>query len=263
MNVLVKLFSLRFIISLLGIAYTILQVRYFGTSRSIEVFFAAQSLIYLVASLTQSGQLAEVFLPEFHRLSQIKHKLGYQGLNVVINRMILWGAAIIAIVFAVAPSVIQLIIPGFSEEDRAMAALIFRVLSPLFFFQIVNAFFITVLNARKLYERAQFLGIIMVSINILSLVLLYPFIGFWSLVVSMLLGKIVETIFCVYQLYRDGFTYNLLLSIPEFDHKSFFKTMRNTFLYVGATQVYSMVLTAGISFLPNGIYAVFKYVQKP
>jgi len=37
--------------------------------------------------------------------------------------------------------------------------------------------------------------------------------------------------------------------------------MQSTFLYVGATQFYNIVLTASISFLPEGTYAIFKYVQ--
>ena len=63
MKIIVKL-SLKLLASFLALAYSIIQVRYFGASRIIEIFFAAQSLIYLV-SLTQSGQLAEIFLPEF------------------------------------------------------------------------------------------------------------------------------------------------------------------------------------------------------
>ena len=77
MKIIVKLFSLKLLTSFLALAYSIIQVRYFGASRIIEIFFAAQSLIYLVTSLTQSGQLAEIFLPEFQRLNNIKKGLGF------------------------------------------------------------------------------------------------------------------------------------------------------------------------------------------
>ncbi len=142
MKILLKLFSLKFIAALLGVAYSILQVRYFGASRTIEIFFAAQSLIYLVTSLTQSGQLAEIFLPEYHKLNVIQEKLGFQGLNVVITRMSLWGALIIITVFVLAPYFIQLLVPGFSSNDQAEATLIFRVLIPYVFLQVMSSFFI-------------------------------------------------------------------------------------------------------------------------
>tara|TARA_B110000091_G_scaffold214551_1_gene268973 strand:+ start:2811 stop:4295 length:1485 start_codon:yes stop_codon:yes gene_type:complete len=261
MKILFTLFSLKLITSLLGLGYSILQIRYFGASRTIEIYFAAQSLIYLVTSLTQSGQLAEVFLPEFHKLNAIKSGLGFKGLNVVINKMFLWGTLIIAIVFIFTPFFINLLVPGFSGEDKEQAILMFRVLLPYLFLQINNSFFITVLNAKEKYGRAELLGVTNTIVNILSLVFLYSYIGVWALVISLLLGKLIEFIFYIVQLYKIGFRYSFFLSIPEFNHTSFFKTMQSTFMYVGATQIYSIVLTASISFLPEGTYAIFKYVQ--
>ena len=261
MKTLLKLFSLKFIAALLGVAYSILQVRYFGATRTIEVYFAAQSLVYLVTSLTQSGQLAEIFLPEYHKLNQIKSNLGFQGLNVVINRMLLWGTLIMGIVFILAPFFINLLVPGFNEADKTQATLIFRILLPYLYLQLMNSFFITVLNAEKKFGRAEFLGLTNTFVNIVVLVVLYPFFGIWALVISLLLGKIIEFIFYVSQLYKIGYNYQWIFSIPQFDHVSFFKTMKSTFSYVGATQFYSFVLTASISFLPEGTYAIFKYVQ--
>ncbi len=261
MNTLLKLFSLKFIASLFGLLYSILQVRYFGASRTIEVYFAAQSLIYLVTSLTQSGQLAEIFLPEYHKLNTISRKLGFQGLNVVINRMLIWGGIIIFVIFIFAPIFINLLVPGFSVNDRSQAILMFRVLLPYLFLQLVNSFFITVLNAERKFGRAEFLGLTNTIVNILVLVLLYKSLGIWALVISLLLGKFIEFIFYSMQLYKIGFQNKFIFSIPEFNHKLFFKTMKSTILYVGATQFYSFVLTASISFLPEGIFAIFKYVQ--
>jgi len=261
MKILLKLFSLKLLTSLLGLGYSILQVRYFGASRTIEIFFAAQSLIYLVTSITQSGQLAEIFLPEYHKLNAIKSGLGFKALNIVINRMVLWGSLIIVIVFIFTPFFINLLVPGFSYEDKVEATLMFRLLLPYLFLQINNSFFITVLNAEEKYGRAELLGVMNTFVNILCLVVLYSYIGVWALVISLLLGKFITFIFYTIQLYKIGFRYSFLLSIPEFNHTSFFKTMQSTFMYVGATQIYSIVLTASISFLPEGTYAIFKYVQ--
>ena len=63
------------------------------------MYFAAQTLVYLVTSLTQSGHLAEVFLPEYHKLEAIKKGLGFKGLNIVINRMFLFGTLILLFFF--------------------------------------------------------------------------------------------------------------------------------------------------------------------
>jgi len=261
MNTLLKLFSLKFLASLLSLGYSILQVQYFGVSRAIEIYFAAQSLIYLVTSLTQSGQLAEIFLPEFHKLNSINKGLGYKGLSIVLNRMFLWGVLIITIIFIFTPFFINLIVPGFSNDDKEMATLMFRALLPYLFLQINNSFFKTVFNAEEKYGRAEFLGVTNTIVNILSLVILYQYIGIWALIVSLLLGKFIEFVFYSIALYKSGFRFSLVMSTQEFDHNLFFKTMQSTLVYVGATQFYKVVLTAGISFLPEGTFAVFKYVQ--
>ena len=261
MKILFKLFSIKLVAAILGILYTILQVRYFGATRTIEIYFAAQSLVYLVTSLTQSGKLAEIFLPEYHKLNKIKPNLGFQGLNVVINRMFFWGAIIIIGVFILAPYFIQLLVTGFTETDQKEATLIFRVLSPYLFLQVLNSFFITVLNAESKFGRAEFLGLTNTLVNIFVLVIFFQIMGIWALVLSLLLGKIIEFMFYVRQLYKIGFRYLWIFNLPEFNHISFFKTMQSTFLYVGATQIYGFVLTASISFLPEGTYAIFKYVQ--
>ncbi|QCX38817.1 hypothetical protein FF125_10365 [Aureibaculum algae] len=261
MKILLKLFSLKLITSVLGLIYSILQVKYFGASRTIEIYFAAQSLVYLVTSLTQSGQLAEIFLPEYHKLNTIKQGLGYKGLNVVINRMVVFGSLIIVLVFIFASFLVNLMVPGFSQEDKEFATLIFRVLLPVLYLALMNAFYKTVLNAEQRFGRSELIGVTNSVVNIVVLVILYPFIQLWALVVSMLAGKIIEFVFYIWQLYKNGYRFQFVLSLPEFNHISFFKSMQSTFLYVGATQIYNIVLTASISFLPEGVYAIFRYVQ--
>ncbi|MBJ2174580.1 hypothetical protein JBL43_10055 [Aureibaculum sp. A20] len=261
MKILLKLFSLKLISSLLGLIYSIIQVQYFGASRTIEIYFAAQSLVYLVTSLTQSGQLAEIFLPEYHRLNNINSGLGYKGLNIVINRMVFFGTILMILIFVLAHYVVELMVPGFSQEEKDFAVLIFRILLPVLYLALINSFYITVLNAEERFGRAELLGLTNTIVNILVLVILYPFIELWALVISFILGKVIEFVFYVWQLYKNGYRFHWVLSMPEFDHISFFKTMQSTFLYVGATQFYSIVLTASISFLPEGVYAIFKYVQ--
>ncbi|MCK0132265.1 hypothetical protein MWU59_12205 [Flavobacteriaceae bacterium F08102] len=261
MKILLRLFSLKLLTAVLGLLYSILQVHYFGASRTIEIYFAAQSLVYLVSSLTQSGQLAEVFLPIFHKLNVIKKGYGYLGLNVVLTRMFLFGMFLLSIVFLFAPSLVDLMVPGFTSADKEMTSLIFRMFIPVLFLVLMNSFFVTVLNAEERFGRAEFLSLTNTLVNILVLVILYPYIQLWALVLSFVLGRFIEFVFYAWQLYKNGFRFKWVWSLPEFDHISFFKTMRSTLIYVGATQIYNIVLTASISFLPEGVYAIFKYVQ--
>ena len=137
MNIILKLFSLKFISAILGVISSVITVRLFGASRTIEIFFAAQSLVYLVTSLTQSGQLSEIFLPEYHKLKSRSQDLGFMGLNVVINRFFVWGVVVIGVVFICAPMLIQIIVPGFNDLEQQQSVLIFRVLLPYLLLQLL------------------------------------------------------------------------------------------------------------------------------
>lgn len=261
MKNLLNLFSLKLIASILGLVSSIITVRLFGASRVIEIYFVAQTLVYLVASLTQSGQLAEVFLPEFHRLKEVSEKLGFAGLNVVINRFFLWSITITVLIFLSAPLFMKFTVPGYNLAEQEQAVLIFRILLPYLLLQFFNSFFITVLNAEKKYGRAELLGLTNISINIILLILFYKSLGIWALVISALTGKLLEFIFYIIQLYKIGYKYEFIFSVKEFNHLSFFSTMKATLFYVSASQIYTMILTASISFLPEGVFAVFKYVR--
>ena len=175
--------------------------------------------------------------------------------------MLLWGIIISLIVFTFSASLINLMVPGFSIAEKEQATLIFRVLLPYLSVQIISSFFVTVLNAEEKFGRAELLGITNTLISIASLVLLFPYMNVWALVISLLLGKTIEFIFYVNQLYKIDFRFRFILATPQFNHSIFFKAMQNTFLYVGATQIYNIILTSSISFLPVGTYAIFKFVQ--
>lgn len=60
-----------------GLIYSILQVRLFGATALVDSYFIATSAVLLITSLTQSGQLSEVFLPEYLKvkcnMEQIMH----------------------------------------------------------------------------------------------------------------------------------------------------------------------------------------------
>ena len=91
MNSIFKLFSIKLFVSILGLISSIIVVRYFGASREIEIYFGAQSLVYVIISLTQAGQLSEIFLPEFINHNKRKKGLGFTALNIVINRMTIYS----------------------------------------------------------------------------------------------------------------------------------------------------------------------------
>src|SRR5690349_4338578 len=108
---------LKLITTVLGLLYSIFQVRIFGTTPEIESYFAATSLMYLITTFTQSGQLAEIFLPTYLNVKTSDGPAeAHRAFSVVINRLII-GVLILLIIGLLTSSIlVKLIVPGFSSD---------------------------------------------------------------------------------------------------------------------------------------------------
>lgn len=262
MKILARLFSFKLLGAILGMVFIILQARIFGIDRSIEVYFAAQSLIYTVSSLTQSGQLAEIFLPEYLRLSSLRKGCGYDALNVILTRIFIWSVVVTIVMYLSAELFMTLIVPGFQHQEKAEAVHMFRALLPYILLQIFNSFFKTVMNADKIYGRPELLGAINLGFSCLILVAGHKYFGIWVLVYSLFMGKLIEFFFYTVLLYKNGFKIRFKYKIPEFDHVAFLRNFGHTLLYVSGVQISNVVITAGLSLMPQGSLAIYKYIEK-
>src|SRR5690242_21707640 len=70
-----------------ALANSVVTARLFGTSRPMEVFFAAASVQVQLVSLVQTGQLAEIFLPIYHR---IRHRSGTERARAAFSVLMNW-----------------------------------------------------------------------------------------------------------------------------------------------------------------------------
>ena len=215
--------------ALAGIVYSVFQVRYFGTSRTIEIFFAAQSILYMVQSLTQTGQISEVFLPEYIQLKRNHNSItAHKAFSVLINRFTVFVSFGLIVGYFLAPYIVRAFIPGFSAEDQQIATIMFRSILPLVILQLNNGFLNTVLNAEKVYGRMEIGGIINYLISIAILVLLYKKIGVWVLVWALYAGLIIQIIISIAFAIKLKIRYYFIWSEKKFDSKKFFKTIYST-----------------------------------
>ncbi len=255
--------GLRIVYALLGLAYSVMQVRIFGTSREVEVFFVANSVVYLVTSLTQSGKLSEFFLPVY---MDIRTKYGkeaaHRAFSVLINRFAIFLSVILLLFYFISPYVVSLMAPGFSETDKTLCVQMFRVFLIFMELQFINSFIDVTLNAEKIFGRIEWAAILNAVLSLILLLLFYKFFGVWILVVTLFAGKIIEFLITLIYVKKAGIKYSFVWTEKTFDTKSFFKIMFTTSGYVTATQIYNMVFTAMATLLPQGTYAIFKYVQQ-
>ncbi|MEO8568567.1 MAG: lipid II flippase MurJ [Ginsengibacter sp.] len=255
--------GLRIVYAILGLTYSILQVRFFGTSRMVEVFFVANAVAYLVISLTQSGQLSEFFLPVY---LSIKSKQGkeaaHRAFSVLINRFAIFLFLILIVFYFISPIIVSLMAPGFSKTDKELCVQMFRVFLIFMELQFINSFIDVTLNAEKIFGRIEWAAILNSIISLVLLILFYKTLGIWVLVLTLFVGKLVEFIITILFVRKVGIKYSFIWAESSFDARSFFKLMFTTSGYVLATQIYSMIFTAMATLLPQGTYAIFNYVQQ-
>ncbi|MGH2648430.1 MAG: murein biosynthesis integral membrane protein MurJ, partial [Ginsengibacter sp.] len=255
--------GLRIVYAVLGLAYSILQVRIFGTSRLVEVFFVANSVVYLVTSLTQSGKLSEFFLPVYMGIKTNHGKeAAHRAFSVLINRFAIFLSIILIAFYFLSPYVVTLMAPGFSEADKTLCVQMFRVFLVFMELQFINSFIDVTLNAEKIFGRIEWAAILNAVISLVLLILFYKIFGVWILVLTLFAGKIIEFLITIIYVRKSGIKYSFIWTEKSFDTKSFFKIMFTTSGYVTATQLYNMAFTAMATLLPQGTYAIFKYVQQ-
>ncbi|HSZ72599.1 MAG TPA: lipid II flippase MurJ [Cytophagaceae bacterium] len=254
---------LKIIASLLGLLYSILQVNYFGTSSNVEGYFVAASLMYLVVSLTQAGQLSEIFLPLYHKIKLERGRdAGFTVFSIILNTIGLYLFLGLVIVFASKDLLVKLIAPGFDAAQQTFTAYIFIAFLPLIFLQVITSFIITWFNAEGKFGRVEFLGVVNSFVSVLLLIGFHSKWGVWVLVVSIITGKAVEMLVYCFMMYRYGYRHQWILSVSYFNRILFFKNMMATLAYVLATQFYNIAITSSATLLPQGTYAIFSYAQQ-
>ena len=75
-----KLTVLRVIAAFIGLIYSILVVRTFGTTSEVDSYFIAISIMTILNKLLQTGQISELFLPIY---LDIKNKNGPKEAQMV------------------------------------------------------------------------------------------------------------------------------------------------------------------------------------
>ena len=253
---------LNLIGAVIGVVNSVVVAYFFGTSRLVEIFFASSALQACVTRLAQTGQIAEIFLPIYHR---VKHTQGvekaHRAFSIILNWMMIVAAVLAVAMFFLSSLLMRLRVPGFSESDLALGAQMFRVLILVACSRIVIALFRTLAEAERWFGMAEAVGVLSRLLIVGAIVALASSIGVWSLVIAMCLGNLFMLVGLVTLVVRRGFRYHFCLRDEGFRAWSVFRKTFATMGYVGATQVYLFALDAGLSTLPQGVFAAFRYAQ--
>ena len=257
-----RLTGIKLMGALLGLAYSVSQARIFGATGEMDAYFVAMAGVYMITSLVQGGQLAEVFVPEYlgvkHRRSSVEASALF---SAVVTRLLVAVIALSALAILAAPLIVGLLGPGLSEVDGAMATAMFRWAAGMVALTLFASFVNTTLNAEGVFGRAELTGLVSQGVSLALLWSMYGRLGIWVLIYSQTIGKLIELGSGAYFLGRKGIRFRPTWEVEGHDLRRFFKVLWATSGYVIGTQVFTGVVTASASLLPAGSLSIFNYVK--
>lgn len=248
--------------TVLGLVFSIVLAQCYGVSRDVEIYFASSTLFFSIATLTQTGAITEIALPVYHKHIQQFGKTEAVKLYCQILNWMGLAALLVALVSALFSGlIIQIFIPGFSQEDQDKAQLFFLLISPLFILEILKSILSTFLNAEKVFGRTELTNVVSQLGNILFIIFFHKRLGAFAAMMGLWFSQVLSFGYSLYLARKSGFRYHFTWFDQRFSVGELLSKIKNTYAYIIATQFYIIGLNAALSQLPAGHYAVFKYAQ--
>ncbi len=260
-----------FIISLAGIASRILGLlrdrilaSQFGAGDTLDIYYAAFRIPDLVYNLLVLGALSAAFIPVFTGLVSRGDKKEAWRLS---SGMLTLGVIVISLLSVIlailAPYLMKLITPGFSEIKTAEAVMFTRImfLSPLLLG--ISAIFGGMLVSFKkflVYSMAPIMYNIGIIIGAVFFVKIMGPIGLaWGVVLGAGLHMIIQ----YPAIKHSGFKYKLIISeaIKNSDLRRVVRLMIPRTMGVAANQINLLIITIFASMLATGSLTVFNFAN--
>lgn len=235
---------------------------FFGTSAAVKIFFAATFIQATVMKLSQTNQLAELFIPTFHRLEKaVSRDAGMEAFAVIMSWGFLIMATFVCLISCFAWPLVQMVVPGFDYETKVTVYRVLLLVMPTLFPQVLAGVLRGFTLAEGEYISSEIAVILGRLANTLLVVFLYKN-GISALVIGFWAGQLVVFFAMLSIAGRLGFRYRPKLKSDHFSIRTFTRTFPAMLSSTGATMLYLISLNAAASLLPLGMYAVFGYVQR-
>lgn len=256
------LFSLNSLNVVLNVVISTMMVYLFGTSAEVEAFFAASVLGTAVSRFVNTGQLVEIIVARYHRIKQeVSPQAAMSVVATLSNYMV--GIALLLVILFVASgtSIVNLLVPGFENTTKYQVWQIFCITGFLMPFQIATNIFQGMLNAENVYGKVEFTGTVSQVINIVILLVWGREGNVTSLVVALTISVLAQFATTIYYLRQLGYKHSWLFRNSHFPLSELARTLSATSTYMVSVQIYIFIFNAGLSLLPAGTFAVYRYAE--
>ena len=257
----------------LGLLRDIVISHQFGTSRALDVYFAAFNVPDFVFNVLAGGALGSAFIPTFSAaLAQNDVRRAWQLAGAIIKLTFVALTAISALLAIFAPQVAALTVArGFAPSDQALTADLMRwmLVTPIIFG--VSGIVMGILNSHQHFVLPALAPVVYNAAIIAGALLLAPTMGVYGLVVGVVAGAVLHLVVQLPWFLRSGIrdqgfgilTPQLLISdLKSPDVREVVRLMLPRTLGIAAVQINFLVNTILASALPVGAIAALAYAWR-
>ena len=249
-------------ITAVGVITTTFTAWYFGASREMDIWFAASACQQIILGLVQTGQLSEIFLPEYIRLRETKgREEAFACYSVVLNWAVLGALLLIVIGYFLSAIITGWIGAGFTSTEKTFLQAIFVGLLPLLPLQVAAGIQQMLGNAERWFGRFEIPVLVGSIISLFLIILGHAVLGIWCLVISQWCMQIIALFGRAWQLRQKDFHHAWILHQPGFKPHAVFAQLGHTMVYILATQTFAIRFKALLTLLPPGSLSVYGYAE--
>jgi len=232
----------------------------FGVWGETNIYFAAFKIPDLVYNLLIVGGLIISFLPIFSEYYQKDKEKAWEMTNYILNVFLFFLILISLVLFVFAPSLINVVAPGFSPGEKEKTILLTRLmfLSPIFFG--LSSIFSSIL---QYFDRFLVYSLCPILYNlgiIFGILVLAPKFGIFGVGMGVILGALFHWLIQIPSAINCGFHYKFLFSFKYPAIKKIFSLMFPRIFAVAAQQINLIIITAIASTILGAI-SIFNFAN--
>ena len=161
-----------------------------------------------------------------------------------------------------APFFLRVILPGFNPYEIQQSTAFFRILVLFMPIRIFNGMCSIPFRANKIYTVHERTGMVKRLIVIVLLLVVTDRFGVKLLIFGTILGTLIRFLYILYLFKKHGYRYQFLLRSKRFTVKWILGKVYIPFLQTLFLQVNRWIAIGVLTLLPQGLLAVFQYVQQ-
>ena len=258
-TLIIALFSV--VAKILGLVRDAVFSNMFGTSATIDAYFAAFRLPDFIFNLLILGTFSVAFIPVFSDYLIKDRKKAYQLASSILNFTLLMIIVLTAGAYIFLDQLVTLIAPGLTGEIRELTKTFTAIflLSPVFL--TISSIVSSILNSDRKFALVAAAPLLYNISIIFGAVVLYPSMGVTGLAWGVVLGALLHLLIQVPGLARVGFKYSFEVDYKDPAFKKFWRLYWPRILSMGTNQVTLLIATFFGSFLSTGSLSSFYYAN--